>query len=205
MSKHTLPDLPYSYDALEPYIDKETMKVHHDKHHQAYLDKLKDALSDYPDLQDKNIEDLLANLDDLPEDIRGKVRNHGGGYYHHSLFWLMMSPNGGGEPNGDLAGESNKKFGGFESLKDEFITKGQTLFGSGWVWLVLNQDNELEIIQTPNQSSPVSQGLTPLLGNDVWEHAYYLKYQNRRADYLKNWWNVVNWDYVVERFNQVKK
>src|SRR3990172_5052241 len=191
-----LPPLPYGYDALEPYIDAETMQIHHDKHHQAYTDKLNAALEKYPDLQSKSVEELLKDLDSVPEEIRPAVRNHGGGYFNHSLFWLMMKKGGGGEPEGDLAEAIRGEFGSFAAFKEQFSTAAPTVFGSGWAWLVMDKSGELAIVTTPNQDSPVSTGQRPLLALDVWEHAYYLKYQNRRPGYIENWWQVVNWDKV---------
>ena len=195
-----LPPLPYGYDALEPYIDAQTMQIHHDKHHQAYTDKLNAALEKYPDLQSKSVEELLKDLDSVPEEIRPAVRNHGGGYFNHSLFWLMMKKGGGGEPEGDLAEAIRGEFGSFAAFKEQFSTAAPTVFGSGWAWLVMDKSGELAIVTTPNQDSPVSTGQRPLLALDVWEHAYYLKYQNRRPEYIENWWQVVNWDQVEENF-----
>ena len=195
-----LPPLPYGYDALEPYIDAQTMQIHHDKHHQAYTDKLNAALEKYPDLQSKSVEELLKDLDSVPEEIRPAVRNHGGGYFNHSLFWLMMKKGGGGEPEGDLAEAIRGEFGSFAAFKEQFSTAAATVFGSGWAWLVMDKSGELAIVTTPNQDSPVSTGQRPLLALDVWEHAYYLKYQNRRPEYIENWWQVVNWDQVEENF-----
>jgi len=196
-----LPDLPYDYSALEPHIDTETMKIHHDKHHQGYLDKFNKALENHPELFEKSTEEILANLDQIPEDIRPKVRKAGGGYYHHSLFWEMMSPDGGGEAQGEIAEVINQKWGNFENFKQEFTKQAGTLFGSGWTWLVKTPDNNLEIVSTPNQDSPISQKQRPLLGIDVWEHAYYLKYQNRRPDYINAFWNVVNWEQVEKNYH----
>ncbi len=200
MGKFECPPLPYPYDALEPHIDEMTMRVHHDKHHQGYVNKLNAALEGYPDLQGKSVEDLLKDLDAIPGAVRTAVRNNGGGHANHSLFWPSMSPDGGGEPHGALAGAISAAFGSFDSFKDQFSNAAATLFGSGWAWLCLGGSNELLITTTPNQDSPLSQGLAPILGLDVWEHAYYLKYQNRRAEYIAAWWNVVNWDEVASRF-----
>ncbi|MGK2932936.1 MAG: superoxide dismutase [Solirubrobacterales bacterium] len=195
---YEVPDLPYPYDALEPHIDEATMKVHHDKHHQAYVDKTNAALEG-TEWADKDIADVVANLDSLPADKQGPVRNNGGGHYNHSLFWEMLSPDGGGAPSGDLAAAIDNKFGSFDDFKEKFKAGGIGQFGSGWVWLVKDGDG-VDIVSTPNQDSPLTDGKTPLLGADVWEHAYYLKYQNKRPDYLDAFWNVVNWDYVAERF-----
>jgi Fe-Mn family superoxide dismutase len=194
----SVPDLPYAYDALEPHIDEATMRVHHDKHHQAYVDKANQALEG-TEWADREVEDVLRNLSSLPEDKQGPVRNNGGGHYNHTLFWQMLSPDGGGEPGGELGSAIGEKFGSFDSFKEEFKAAGIARFGSGWAWLV-KDDSGLAVVSTPNQDSPVSDGATPLLGCDVWEHAYYLKYQNRRPDYIDAFWNVVNWDYVAERF-----
>ena len=197
----TLPDLPYAYDALEPHIDEETMKIHHDKHHKAYMDKLNTALESHPELGNKPIEELLGDLDAVPEDARTAVRNNGGGYYHHSLFWEMMNPEGGGNPEGDIAKAIDETFGNFESFKEQFTNEAATHFASGWTWLVKNGEGNLSILSTPNQDSPISSGLKPLLGIDTWEHAYYLKYQNRRPEFIEAWWNVVNWNAVNNYFN----
>lgn len=196
---YSVPDLPYPYDALEPHIDEQTMRLHHDKHHQAYVDKANGALEGTP-LADKPIEEVIADLGAVPEDKRGAVRNNGGGHLNHTLFWESMSPNGGGAPSGDLAAAIDSAFGSFDAFKEQFEAAGAGQFGSGWAWLVLD-GGKLAVTSTPNQDNPVSQGKTPLLGNDVWEHAYYLKYQNRRPEYLKAWWNVVSWDKVAERYS----
>ncbi len=195
---YEVPDLPYAYDALEPHIDEATMKVHHDKHHQAYVDKANAALEG-TEWADKDVAEVIANLSSLPADKQGPVRNNAGGHYNHSLFWEMLSPDGGGAPSGDLAEAINAAFGSFDEFKDAFKNGGIGQFGSGWVWLVKDGDG-VAIVSTANQDSPLTDGKTPLLGADVWEHAYYLKYQNRRPDYLDAFWNVVNWDYVAERF-----
>jgi superoxide dismutase, Fe-Mn family len=197
---YEVPDLPYDYDALEPHIDAETMKVHHDKHHQAYVDKANAALEG-TEWADKDVEEVLKNLGDLPDDKQKPVRNNGGGHYNHSLFWQMMSPDGGGEPDGDLASAIEDAFGGFDDFKSQFKDGGVNQFGSGWSWLV-HDGSGLALVSTANQDSPVSDGQTPLLGVDVWEHAYYLKYQNKRPDYIDAWWNVVNWDFVAQRFSE---
>ena len=194
----SVPDLPYDYDALEPHIDEATMRVHHDKHHQAYVDKANGALEG-TEWADREVEDVLQNLDSLPADKQGPVRNNGGGHYNHTLFWQMLSPDGGGAPSGDLAAAIDAAFGSFEDFKAKFKEAGIGQFGSGWAWLVKDGDG-VAIVKTPNQDSPISDGKTPLLGCDVWEHAYYLKYQNKRPDYIDAFWNVVNWDYVAERF-----
>jgi Fe-Mn family superoxide dismutase len=194
---HTLPKLPYSYNALEPHIDAMTMEIHHTKHHQAYIDKLNAALEGHQDLQDKSAVELLTDLDAIPEDIRTAVRNHGGGHANHSHFWPVMSPNGGGEPSGDLADRISGAFGSFSAFKDQFSTTAAGRFGSGWAWLVLD-GTELKITDTQNQDSPISAGMTPILGLDVWEHAYYLKYQNKRPDYIEAFWNIINWAAVAQ-------
>jgi superoxide dismutase, Fe-Mn family len=193
----TLPALGYAYDALEDYISKDIMELHHTKHHQTYVDKLNAALADYPDLQGKDIVTLLSDLDAIPEAIRTAVRNHGGGHYNHSFFWQCMAPSAGGEPSGELGDALRAKYGDFESFKTEFNTKAAGVFGSGWVWLT----PDLDIITSPNQDSPLMNGgAEPILGLDVWEHAYYLDYKNKRDEYAKAWWNVVNWDFVSQRF-----
>jgi superoxide dismutase, Fe-Mn family len=199
---YSVPPLPYGYDALEPHIDAQTMTLHHDKHHQAYVDKANDALAGGP-LDGKPIEEVIANLGDVPEDKRGAVRNNGGGHLNHSLFWESMSPNGGGAPDGDLGSAIDAAFGSFDAFKEQFEAAGVARFGSGWAWLVLD-GGDLKITSTANQDSPLTDGATPLLGNDVWEHAYYLKYQNRRPEYLKAWWNVVDWSKVAERYAAAK-
>ena len=199
---YTLPDLPYAKDALEPHIDAQTMEIHHDKHHQAYIDKVNDALSG-TEWDGKPIEDVLKSLDSLPQDKQGPVRNNGGGHYNHSLFWESMSPDGGGEPEGDLASAIDQAFGSFSDFKDKLKAAGIGQFGSGWAWLV-HHGSGLTVVSTANQDNPISQGKTPLLGVDVWEHAYYLKYQNRRPDYLDAWWNTVDWSKVAERFTAAR-
>ena len=195
---YSVPPLPYAYDALEPYIDKATMEFHHDKHHQAYVDKVNAALEGTP-LADAAIEDLLADLSQVPEDKRGAVKNNGGGHYNHSLFWESMSPTGGGSPGGELASAIDSAFGSFADFQAKLKETGVNQFGSGWSWLVL-AGGELAVLGTPNQDNPISDGKTPLLGIDVWEHAYYLKYQNKRPDYIDAWWNTVDWGKVAERF-----
>ncbi|MCR2820402.1 superoxide dismutase SodA [Lederbergia panacisoli] len=198
-----LPQLPYGYDALEPHIDKETMNIHHTKHHNTYVTNLNNALEGNADLASKSVEDLIADLDSVPEAIRTAVRNNGGGHANHSLFWKLLSPNGGGEPTGSVGEAINSKFGSFDKFKEQFQAAGAGRFGSGWAWLVVN-NGELEITSTPNQDSPLMEGKTPLLGLDVWEHAYYLKYQNRRPEYMSAFWNVVNWDEVQKLYDAAK-
>jgi Fe-Mn family superoxide dismutase len=195
-----LPDLPYAYDALEPHIDARTMEIHHSKHHNGYTNNLNAALEKAPALAEKSIEEILSDLNKVPEEIRTAVRNNGGGYANHSLFWLVMSPNGGGEPSGDLAKAISAAFGDFAAFKDAFSKAAATRFGSGWAWLAKKSDGKLIVTSTPNQDSVISESMTPILGLDVWEHAYYLKYQNRRPDYIAAWWNVVNWEEVARRF-----
>lgn len=197
-----LPDLPYAFDALEPHIDARTMEIHHDKHHAAYTSKLNDALEKHPPLQSKSIEELLGSIDSVPDDIRTTVRNNGGGYANHSLFWTIMAPGAGGEPGGALGDAIGSAFGSFADFKTKLSGAAAGQFGSGWGWLVKNGSGALEVYSTPNQDSPLMKGHTPLLGVDVWEHAYYLKYQNRRPDYLQAWWNTVNWPEVERRFAQ---
>ncbi|MGI9090448.1 MAG: superoxide dismutase [Gemmatimonadaceae bacterium] len=195
-----LPPLPYAFDALEPSIDAMTMEIHHDKHHAAYVNNLNAALEKAPELQSKSLDDLLQNLDAVPESIRATVRNNGGGNWNHTMFWEIMSPNGGGEPTGKLADAINKAFGSFDEFKKQFAAAATTRFGSGWAWLV-NDGGNLTIVSTPNQDTPVMEGKHPILGLDVWEHAYYLKYQNKRPDYIAAWWNLVNWEEVSKRFD----
>jgi superoxide dismutase, Fe-Mn family len=195
---YEVPPLPYDYAALEPTIDEQTMRLHHDKHHQAYVDKANGALEG-TEWADKPIEEVIANLDSLPDDKRGVVRNNGGGHLNHSLFWAAMSPDGGGEPSGDLGDAINAAFGSFDAFKEQFEAAGVNQFGSGWAWLVFD-GGDLKVTSTANQDSPISSGAVPLVGNDVWEHAYYLKYNNRRPEYLKAWWDVVDWDKVAERY-----
>lgn len=203
MAKFTLPELPYAFDALVPHIDEETMKIHHGRHHNTYVTNLNAALEGHSDLQEKSLEDLLTNLNNLPESIRTAVRNNGGGHVNHSLFWEVLSPNGGGEPTGELAEAINKAFGSYESFKEEFAKAATTRFGSGWAWLVV-ENGHLKVTSTPNQDTPVMDGITPVLGLDVWEHAYYLNYQNKRPDYIAAFWNVVNWEEVAKRYNEAK-
>jgi superoxide dismutase, Fe-Mn family len=199
---YEVPPLPYDYNALEPTIDEQTMQLHHDKHHQAYVDKANGALEG-TDLDGKPIEDVLKDLSQVPEDKRGVVRNNGGGHYNHSLFWEAMGPGKGGAPAGDLGSAIDEAFGSFDAFKEQFEAAGAGQFGSGWAWLVLD-GGQLKVRSTANQDNPVSDGQVPLLGNDVWEHAYYLKYQNKRPDYLKAWWDVVDWDKVAERYGAAK-
>lgn len=196
---YQLPTLPYPYDALEPHIDARTMEIHHTKHHQAYINKVNEALASFADLAAKPVEEVLKGINSVPEKIRQVVINHGGGHANHSLFWELMGPNKGGEPKGDLGDAIAKAFGGFAKFKEEFAAAAANRFGSGWAWLVLDK-GQLKIYSTPNQDSPLMQGHVPVLGLDVWEHAYYLKYQNRRPDYVSAWWNVVNWDKAAQLF-----
>jgi superoxide dismutase, Fe-Mn family len=200
MAEYTLPPLPYPYNALEPHVDAQTMEIHHTKHHQAYVNNLNAALKDHAEHQGKPVEQLIANLSALPESIRTAVRNNGGGHANHSMFWLLMKSGGGGEPTGDLAKAITSELGGFTGFKDAFAKAAMSRFGSGWAWLVRDKNGKLAVTSTANQDNPIMEGQTPLLGLDVWEHAYYLKYQNRRADYVAAWWNVVNWDEVARRF-----
>jgi len=200
-----LPPLPYPENALEPHIDARTMSIHHDKHHAAYTNNLNSALEGQPGMAGKSIEDLLGNLDSVPEAIRTTVRNNGGGYANHNLFWEIMGPNGGGEPAGELAEAINSAFGSFASFKEQFAKAGATRFGSGWAWLYVGKDGKLAVGSTPNQDTPLMEGNTPILGLDVWEHAYYLNYQNRRPDYITAWWNVVNWDAVARKYAAAKR
>jgi Fe-Mn family superoxide dismutase len=195
-----LPPLPYPEDSLEPHIDARTMSIHHDKHHAGYTNNLNNALEGHTDLAGKSIEELLASLNDLPESIRTAVRNNGGGYANHSLFWEIMSPNGGGAPSGDLAAAINDAFGSFDGFKERFANAAATRFGSGWAWLYVNEAGSLAVGSTPNQDTPLMDANTPILGLDVWEHAYYLNYQNRRGDYVSSWWNLVNWDAVAAKY-----
>ncbi|MBC2347683.1 superoxide dismutase [Listeria welshimeri] len=200
---YELPKLPYTYDALEPNVDKETMEIHYTKHHNTYVTKLNEAVANHPELASKPVEDLVANLDSVPEDIRGAVRNHGGGHANHTLFWSILSPNGGGAPTGNLKAAIESEFGTFDEFKEKFNAAAAARFGSGWAWLVVN-NGKLEIVSTANQDSPLSDGKTPVLGLDVWEHAYYLKFQNRRPEYIDTFWNVINWDEANKRFDAAK-
>jgi Fe-Mn family superoxide dismutase len=196
----TLPPLTYAFDALEPFIDARTMEIHHDKHHQAYVDNLNNALANAPELADKSLDWLLTNLAGVPEGIRMAVRNNGGGHLNHSMFWTLMKKGGGGDPKGPVADAIKSAFGGFDELKKQFNDAGLKRFGSGWAWVVLGKDGKLAVTSTPNQDNPLSDGAAPIFGNDVWEHAYYLKYQNRRGEYLNAWWSVVDWDAINARF-----
>jgi Fe-Mn family superoxide dismutase len=195
---YSLPQLPYPYDALEPYIDKMTMEIHHTKHHQAYINNLNSALEKYPEFHNLELEEILKKLNQLPEEIRTAVRNNGGGHYNHSLFWEIMKPNGGGEPKGKLKEEIERNFGSFEEFKKLFSETAIKHFGSGWAWLVITPDKKLKVYSMLNQDNPLMNGDIPIMGLDVWEHAYYLKYQNRRAEYVEAWWHVVNWDKIEE-------
>lgn len=200
---YELTKLPYTYDALEPNFDKETMEIHYTKHHNTYVTKLNEAVAGHPELASKSAEELVTNLDSVPEDIRGAVRNHGGGHANHTLFWSILSPNGGGAPTGNLKAAIESEFGTFDEFKEKFNAAAAARFGSGWAWLVVN-DGKLEIVSTANQDSPLSDGKTPVLGLDVWEHAYYLKFQNRRPEYIDTFWNVINWDEANKRFDAAK-
>jgi len=199
-----LPPLPYAVAALEPHIDAMTMRIHHDKHHAAYTSNLNNALSGNADLEAKSIEEILANLDSVPEAIRTAVRNNGGGYANHKLFWATMAPSAGGQPSGDLAAAIGSRLGGFDAFKETFSKAAMTRFGSGWAWLYVDAAGQVAVTSTPNQDTPLMQGNTPILGLDVWEHAYYLNYQNRRAAYVAAWWNVVNWDAVAQNYASAK-
>jgi Fe-Mn family superoxide dismutase len=202
---HELPPLPYSANALEPTIDARTMEIHHDKHHAAYVNNLNKALEGHSDLQSKSIEQLLKDINSVPENIRTAVRNNGGGHANHSLFWPLMSGSGGGQPSGELANAINQAFGSFDAFKEKFSNAAATRFGSGWAWLVVKKNGSLEVYSTANQDSPYMDGDTPILGLDVWEHAYYLNYQNRRPDYISAWWNVVNWDQAARNYAAARK
>ena len=200
---HVLPDLNYDYSALEPYVDAQTMEIHHQKHHGAYVSKLNAALEGYSEFESKSIEEILKSLNSLPEAIRTAVRNNGGGHFNHTMFWEIMGSNAGGAPSGDLGSAIDNTFGGFDKFKEEFASAAANRFGSGWAWLVLD-NGSLKVTSTANQDNPISEGLEPVMGLDVWEHAYYLKYQNRRPEYVDNWWNVVNWDEVAKRYESMK-
>ena len=199
-----LPKLPYAYDALEPHIDARTMDIHYNKHHQTYVNNLNAAIEKHPELGGKSVEELVADLSAVPEDIRTAVRNNGGGHLNHSLFWPMMAPNAGGSPSGDLAAAIDKAFGNLDNFKGEFAKAATGRFGSGWAWLVVDKGGNLAVTSTPNQDNPISEGLSPILGLDVWEHAYYLNYQNRRPDYITAWWNVVNWEQAASNYASSK-
>ncbi|HUX85398.1 MAG TPA: superoxide dismutase [Chloroflexota bacterium] len=201
---YEVPALPYEYNALEPTIDEQTMRIHHDRHHGAYVSNLNAAVEKHPELFSKSVEELISNLSAVPEDIRTAVRNNGGGHANHSLFWTILGPNAGGQPTGTLSDAINKTFGTFDQFKSQVQSAGATRFGSGWAWLSVNKDGSLLIESTANQDSPLSEGRTPILGVDVWEHAYYLKYQNRRPDYLAAFWNVVNWSAVAQRYEAAR-
>jgi Fe-Mn family superoxide dismutase len=200
-----LPPLPYAYNALEPHIDEQTMRIHHDRHHGTYVTNLNKALESAPNLANKTIDELLANLDVVPEGIRMAVRNNGGGHYNHTLFWEIMKPGGATAPGGDLASAIAAALGSVDKLKESVNSAGLGRFGSGWAWLVVDKDGKLAVVSTPNQDCPLSTGQKPILGVDVWEHAYYLKYQNRRADYLGAWWNTVNWTEVAARYQKARR
>ncbi len=202
---YTLPALPYEKNALEPHFDQATMIIHHTKHHQAYIDNLNKALTDHPDYQNYTLEELLIKLNELPVSLKSTVQNHGGGHYNHSLFWQILAPAPEQQPTGTLLAAINKDFGSYDAFKESFNKAAKTVFGSGWAWLSLNGDNRLVVTATPNQNCPLSDGLKPILGLDVWEHAYYLKYQNRRPDYIENWWHVINWKQVVLNFEKAQK
>jgi len=204
MAAFSLPDLPYAYNALEPHIDARTMEIHHSKHHQAYVNNLNGALEKHPDVRYDSIEELMRNLDSVPSDIKTAVRNNGGGHANHSLFWEIMGPDGGGEPTGAVGDQIRSAFGDFGSFREKFGNAAKGRFGSGWAWLVVASGGAVEVTDTPNQDTPLMEGRTPILGLDVWEHAYYLNYQNRRPDYIEAWWNVVNWDEVSRRYEQAR-
>ena len=200
-----LPPLPYEYNALEPYIDEQTMHLHHDKHHQAYVNNLNTAMESASQLASLSVDQLMRRINEVPDNVRTAVQNNGGGHANHSMFWQIMGPNGGGQPTGTLAQAITTTFGSFDQLKTAFNDAGAKRFGSGWAWLVMNAQGQLQVISTANQDSPLMQGNYPIMGNDVWEHAYYLKYQNRRPDYLNAWWNVVNWSAVQQRYDQARQ
>ena len=200
---YSLPRLPYSYGALEPYIEAQIMELHHAKHQQAYVNGLNAALEKHPELFNKPLVEFLQNLNSIPEDIRTAVRNHGGGVLNHTDFWHVMKPQGGGQPQGPLAEQLKKQFGHLDSFKEQFETAAKTCFGSGWAWLSFDKNGDLKVTATPNQDTPYSIGMTPIMGLDVWEHAYYLQYFNRRPDYISAWWNLVNWDFVQEKYEQL--
>ena len=201
----TLPQLPYDFGAMEPYIDALTMEIHHDKHHQAYVDNLNKALEKYPEYQKWSLDELVISYDKLPEDIRTAVRNNGGGHLNHSMFWLMLAKKGGGEPKGQVGQGIIKEFGSFAAFQEKFNAASKSVFGSGWAWLAIAPNGQFKIVSTPNQDNPLTHGIKPILGLDVWEHAYYLKYQNRRPDYINAWWHVINWEQVEENLYGVTK
>ncbi|MEX0849242.1 MAG: superoxide dismutase [Candidatus Dependentiae bacterium] len=200
MAKFVLPELPYAFDALEPYIDARTMEIHHDKHHAGYVNNLNNALEGYPQYQDKSLEDLVINYDKLPKGLQTVVRNNAGGHLNHSLFWTMMKKDGGGQPRDKVLKAIRAEFGEFDAFKEQFTAAAKTVFGSGWAWLCVDENGRLQVTTTSNQDSPLKQGLFPILGLDVWEHAYYLKYQNKRPDYISAWWHVIDWDRVEDDF-----
>lgn len=202
---HQLPDLPYPANALEPHIDEQTMNIHHDRHHNTYVTNLNAALEQAPELQSKSVEELISDLDSVPENIRTAVRNNGGGHANHTLFWQVIGPDGGGAPTGAVAEAIDRELGGVDKFKEDFTKAATTRFGSGWAWLVVGKDGKLAVTSTPNQDNPLSEGLTPILGLDVWEHAYYLKYQNKRPDYISAFWNIINWDEVNKRYESAAK
>lgn len=202
---HELPDLPYPANALEPHIDEQTMNIHHDRHHNTYVTNLNAALEQAPELQSKSVEELISDLNSVPENIRTAVRNNGGGHANHTLFWQVIGPGGGGAPTGAVAEAIDRELGGFDKFKEDFTKAATTRFGSGWAWLVVGKDRKLAVTSTPNQDNPLSEGLTPILGLDVWEHAYYLKYQNKRPDYISAFWNIINWDEVNKRYESATK
>lgn len=201
---HQLPNLAYGFDALEPHIDARTMEIHHGKHHAGYVSKLNAAIQGNSELESMDVEALLRTLPKIPDNIRNAVRNNGGGHYNHSIFWSIMGPDAGGEPTGELADAMSNAFGSFQEFKEQFSTAAANRFGSGWAWLVLDHNGKLSVMSTPNQDNPISQEMKPVMGLDVWEHAYYLKYQNKRPDYIQAWWNVVNWGAVAERYANLK-
>lgn len=200
---YTLPPLPYKTGDLEPYIDAMTMEIHHDRHHQAYINKLNAALEGHPELQKKSLVALLSDLNALPENVRTAIRNNGGGNFNHTMFWTLMKPNGGGRPNGKVGQEINKVFGSFDAFQEKFNATAKTVFGSGWAWLCIDKSGKLVIVPTVNQDCPISDGLHPIMGLDVWEHAYYLQYQNRRPDYINAWWHVINWDQIEQNYRAI--
>jgi Fe-Mn family superoxide dismutase len=202
---HELPPLPYPKEALEPHIDAQTMEIHHDKHHAAYVNNLNKAIAGKPDLEKRSINELISHLDSIPQEVRTAVRNNAGGHANHTMFWKLMGPNAGGKPSGKLAEDIDATFGSFDAFKEKFEAAGVGRFGSGWAWLIVNKAGKLEITSTANQDNPIMEGNKPVLGNDVWEHAYYLKYQNRRPDYLKAWWNVLNWNEATKNYEAAKR